>query len=127
MNILVVDDSRACIEFAKHHLIADGHTVVTARDGLEALHYLRSNKSNVSLILLDVEMPNMNGYEVLRSIRADDRLKNLKVILVTAKDEESDKDWGLMMGADAYLCKPYTYEILKQTIEKIMGERGNHK
>lgn len=102
-NILLVDDEKDIVEFLKYNLEQEGFSVFTAYDGEEALTKLY-NKPD--LIILDVLMPKMDGYEVCRHIRDLDEFKNIPVIFLTAKSSEMDEIRGLNLGADDYIQKP---------------------
>lgn len=101
-TILVVDDNKEIVYSISELLKYEGYQVVKAYDGMEALHALEKNK--IDLILLDVMMPKMNGLSALMKMREKSRIP---VIILSAKNEESDKVSGLTLGADDYIEKPY--------------------
>lgn len=102
-KILLVDDEKDIVEFLQYNLNQEGFTVITANDGLEALEKV-SKKPD--LIILDVMMPKMDGYETCRRIRAIDDYKNIPIIFLTAKSSELDEIHGLNLGADDFIQKP---------------------
>jgi len=102
-NILLVDDEKDIVEFLKYNLEQEGFTVTTAFNGEEALNKL-SQKPD--LIILDVMMPKMDGYEVCKHIRDLEEFKNTPVIFLTAKSSEMDEIRGLNLGADDFIQKP---------------------
>lgn len=102
-RILLVDDEPDIIEFLEYNLIREGFEVISARDGVEALRKL-SEKPD--LIILDIMMPNMDGFEVCKKIRSKESLKNVPVIFLTAKSSEVDEITGLELGANDYVKKP---------------------
>lgn len=102
-KILLVDDEKDIVEFLQYNLSQEGFTVITANDGLEALEKV-SKKPD--LIILDVMMPKMDGYETCRRIRAIDDYKNIPIIFLTAKSSELDEIHGLNLGADDFIQKP---------------------
>ena len=102
-HILVVDDDKEIVDSISIFLQNDGYYVIKAYDGMEAMERLNDNE--VHLILLDVMMPKMDGIKALLKIREK---RNIPVILVSAKSEDTDKIIGLNMGADDYITKPYT-------------------
>ncbi len=106
MKLLVVDDSPTHLKLASEPFIAEGYEVITAMDGQEALEKARSE--GPSVIILDVVMPKINGFQVCRQIKKSDDLKDIKVVLLSSKDQESDIYWGRKQGADAYVTKPFT-------------------
>ena len=102
-KILLVDDEKDIVEFLQYNLEREGFQVITAYDGMEAIDML-SHKPD--LIILDVLMPKMDGYEVCKQIRMADDFKNTPVIFLTAKSAEMDEVRGLNLGADDYIAKP---------------------
>ncbi len=115
-KILIADDSLAELEILRQTLQPTGHTLLTVMDGEAAEAKLKSEK--IDLVILDVIMPKKNGFQVCRDIKSDDRLKNIAVIMVTSKDQESDKFWGMKQGADEYLTKPFKPEDLLKAVKK---------
>lgn len=114
-RILVVDDDadiRAVIEVA-----LDEHECVMAEDGIEALDAL--TRGRVDAVVLDVMMPRMDGIDTLRTIRRDEKLKDLPVVMLTAKVGEDDHLRGFRSGADAYLTKPFDPDVLSATVDEL--------
>lgn len=114
-KILIVDDERELIEQIRTRLEYVGHEVTCATDGFQALEMVRSVQPN--LILLDVVMPKMNGYQVCRELKGTVETKSIPIILLTAKAQESDKFWGKETGANDYITKPFEMEDLIQKID----------
>jgi len=102
-KILLVDDEKDIVEFLQYNLIQEGFDVITAYDGEEAL---KKVKEKPDLIVLDVMMPKMDGYEVCRRLRDDKDFENIPVIFLTAKSSEMDEIHGLNLGADDFIQKP---------------------
>src|SRR6056297_2445787 len=115
-KILVVDDEKHIRDLIKFNLDKAGFQVLTAADGKEALKILNNN---VDLIVLDLMLPEIDGLEVCRKMRADDKLKNIPIIMLTAKGEEVDRILGLEMGADDYMTKPFSPRELTARIKAI--------
>ncbi len=115
-KILIADDSLAELEILRQTLQPTGHILLTVMDGEAAEDKLKSEK--IDLVILDVIMPKKNGFQVCRDIKNDDRLKNIPVIMVTSKDQESDKFWGMKQGADEYLTKPFKPQDLLKAVKK---------
>jgi twitching motility two-component system response regulator PilH len=115
-KILIADDSLAELQIFQQTLQSMGHTIMTVMDGEAAEEKLKSEK--IDLIILDVIMPKKNGFQVCRDIKSSERLKNIPVIMVTSKDQESDKFWGMKQGADEYLIKPFQPEDLQKAVKK---------
>jgi two-component system alkaline phosphatase synthesis response regulator PhoP len=102
-KILLVDDEKDIIEFLEYNLVQEGYDVISANDGLKAMEKLADKPD---LIVLDVLMPKMNGYEVCAKIRENETFKNIPVLFLTAKVSEMDEVHGLSIGADDYITKP---------------------
>jgi twitching motility two-component system response regulator PilH len=115
-KILVADDSVAELQIFQQALQSTGHSIVTVLDGEAAEEKIKSEK--IDLVILDVIMPKKNGFQVCRDIKSNDLYKKIPVIMVTSKDQESDKFWGMKQGADEYLTKPFKPEDLRKTVKK---------
>jgi diguanylate cyclase (GGDEF)-like protein len=118
VRILVVDDHPDNVEIINARLSSRGFVIETASNGEEALHVVRENPPH--LILLDVMMPIMDGYEVCRRIKQDDSLPYIPIILVTARDSTQDKVEGLDAGADDYLTKPINFPELEARVRSML-------
>lgn len=103
-KILVVDDSPTDRQFLLETLAKKGYQVVTAESGEDAIAKAKSEQPD--LILMDVVMPGLNGYQATRTITRDDATKHIPVIMCTSKTAETDKIWGMRQGANDYLTKP---------------------
>ena len=115
-RILIVDDERDIVETIQFMLESEGLECLTAYDGEDAL--LKARTENPDLILLDIMLPKINGYQVCRLLKSDEEYKHIPIIMLTAKVQESDKFWGKESGADDYVTKPFEMEKL---IQKIQG------
>ena len=115
-KILIADDSLAELQIFRQALSSTGHTIVTVMDGEAAEEKVRTEK--IDLIVLDVLMPKKNGFQVCREIKNNAQFKNIPVIMVTSKDQASDKFWGMKQGADEYLTKPFKTEDLVKAVKK---------
>lgn len=115
-KILIVDDSPADIRFVTEALKNTGHTIISISDSLQAEEVLSQEKPN--LALLDVVMPQRNGYETLRALRKIPAAAETKFIFVSSKGAETDIKWGLRQGAIDYLIKPYTPVQIVDLINK---------
>jgi CheY-like chemotaxis protein len=105
-KVLVVDDQEVNRELLKVYLSKLGYEVKEASDGLQALEHLE--KDDFDLLICNIMMPNMDGWQVLIEVRSDERIKNIPVIVLTAKDEDADMFKGYDLGANCYLTKPFT-------------------
>lgn len=115
MNILVVDDEKLIVKGLAFSLEQDGNTVDCAFDGQEALEKIRAN--DFDIVLLDLMLPKMNGYEVCEEVR---KFSRVPIIMLTAKSEDGDKIMGLEYGADDYMTKPFNVLELKARIKAVM-------
>ena len=119
-RILVVDDEAIVTEVVERYLIREGYGVVVARDGISALELIA--REPIDLVVLDLMLPRLDGLEVCRRIRADSRVP---IIMLTAKNEESDKILGLGLGADDYLVKPFSPRELVARIQAVLRRAGS--
>ena len=117
-TVLVVEDEADIREVVAFNLKREGYTVRTAADGVAALEACRSGLPD--LVLLDVMLPRMDGLEVLRRLRADAATKKLPILMLSAKDSESDIVLGLGLGADDYLAKPFSPRELVARVQAVM-------
>ena len=120
VKVLVVDDSAMVLEMVSAHLKQNGIEVLEAHDGSDAVEQLKTVTPD--LVVTDVVMPKMNGYELCRWIKNNDSTKDVPVIMCTTKSEEFDKYWGMKQGADAYLTKPYHPPELIKTIKQLLSQ-----
>lgn len=116
-NVLLVDDNS---KYLKDALPFYGYEVQTACDGVQALKELAKKDNKFDLVLLDVMMPNMNGWETLKSIRSNEETKHLPVIMLTAVNEEQKMVSGLKIGADDYIVKPFILPNLLARMEAVL-------
>lgn len=123
-NILLVDDNP---QYLKNALPLYGYNVRTAIDGIQALDILTSENENFDLILLDVMMPNLNGWEVLKAVRKHEKTKFIPVIMITALNEDQTMIAGLKTGADDYISKPFVLPNLLARIEAVLRRSNWNK
>lgn len=109
-KILVVDDERDISRLIKARVESAGYSVITAFDGAEALKAVKEQKPD--LVLLDVMLPKIDGYQVCRLIKFDEKYRSIPVIMLTARAGDSDKEKAMEAGADGYLTKPFQPEEL---------------
>lgn len=115
--ILVVDDESRMRKLLKDFLSAKGYQILEAEDGEKAIEVFEENRNKIKLILLDVMMPKLDGWSVLRKIRQE---SNLPVIMLTARGEEQDELFGFELGVDEYISKPFSPKILVARVEAIL-------
>ncbi|MGG7057500.1 winged helix-turn-helix domain-containing protein [Clostridium tertium] len=117
-KILVVDDEDHIVELIGYNLINSGYNVITANNGVDAVRLAK--EENPNLILLDLMIPGLDGFDVCKSIRGDANTKEISIIMLTAKGEELDKILGLELGADDYITKPFSIRELLARIKAIL-------
>ncbi len=117
-KILTVDDEEHILELLKYNLQSNGYIVVQSEYGEKALNILET--TNIDAVILDLMLPDIDGIEVLRRIRMNEKLKKLPVIMLTAKNEEFDTVLGLEMGADDYLGKPFSMRELLARLKSVL-------
>ena len=118
ITVLVVDDESRMRKLIKDFLIQKNYNILEAEDGERALSVYQENKEKISLILLDVMMPKLDGWSVLRQIRQEN--KNLPIVMLTARAEENDELFGFELGVDEYITKPFSPKILVARVEAIL-------
>lgn len=118
-KILVADDSKTELAFLVDILKGTGHEIVSVVDGTQAEQKAMSEPFD--LIILDVIMPNKNGFQVCRSLKRAQETKDIPIILTTSKSGESDKFWGKKQGADEYIVKPYEPVDILLAVKKYVG------
>jgi CheY-like chemotaxis protein len=119
--VLVADDDRDILQLVSFRLERADYEVVQAKDGEEALRLVKELRPD--LAVLDVMMPKLNGYEVIREIRRDEETKAMPVILLTARVQEADVARGFEAGADDYLKKPFSPQELRARVQAILDRR----
>lgn len=117
-TILVVDDSPTEQKIVAAALSRQGYRVITAADGEEAI--VKAAQEQPSVVVLDVVMPKKNGFQVCRQLKSTAETRDIKVLLLTSKSQESDRFWGLKQGADGYLTKPFSDTDLLANITKLI-------
>ena len=120
--VLCADDDEDILSLVSLRLQRAGFEVITATDGEAAVALARDR--HPALAVLDVMMPKRTGYEVLEELRADEELRAIKVILLSARVQEGDVARGMQAGADAYLAKPFKAQELVSTVEKLLREES---
>jgi two-component system chemotaxis response regulator CheY len=116
---LVVDDSKTIRIIIRRILIELGYEVLEAANGIQALEVIEPVKATINLVLADWNMPEMNGFELLKRLRQDAELASLKIIMVTTETELSQMASALEAGANEYVMKPFTKDILKEKLELV--------
>lgn len=117
-TVLLVEDSTTTRKMISELLIKQGLKVEIATDGVEALEILPTISPDI--VILDIVMPKMNGYEVCRNIKSNPKTKNVPVLICSSKGEDFDRYWGMKQGADAYIAKPFQPKELIATIKQLL-------
>lgn len=117
-RILIVDDSPTELHVLKGILEKNGHQVVTAASGEEGIE--KANQEKPDLILMDVVMPGLNGFQATRSLSKDPETGHIPIIIVSTKDQETDRVWGLRQGAKDYITKPVEEAVLVEKLNALL-------
>ena len=123
MKILVVDDETPILELIKYNLQKEGFSVITAENGSKALEYARLDKPD--LILLDLMLPDMSGFDICRILHNDKNTSNIPIIMATARTDDEDIVSGLDLGADDYITKPFSPKVLMARVRSVL--RRSHE
>ena len=118
-KILIVDDSPSQLLGIQRIVEKLGHESITAEDGAAGVEVAKRELPD--MVLMDVVMPNLNGFQATRTLSREATTKHIPVILVTTKDQDTDRMWGLRQGAKAYLTKPFSEDELAEVIERIFN------
>lgn len=124
-RILIADDSPTIRDILKFGLESEGYEVVTAFDGVDAIE--QAYKYAPDIILLDIMMPRMNGYQTCRLLKSDIQTSDIPVVMLTAQDQPKDKFWGLQTGADEYIIKDFDSDEIFESIVKLLKKKKDKK
>lgn len=119
-KIMVVDDEPYIARVIKFKLEQEGYNVISANDGQTGLQRIREEKPD--LVLLDVMMPGLSGYDVCQQLKQDPALAGIPVVILTAKGQERDREQGLNLGASDYITKPFSPNRLLELVKNMIGE-----
>ena len=117
-HVLIADDEPNIVVSLEFLMKREGHAVSVARDGPSALEAIRRERP--ALVLLDVMMPGLSGFEVCQAVRGDESLAGVKIVLLTAKGRDTDLAKGTALGADAYITKPFSTRELAQRVRDLL-------
>lgn len=117
-KILVVDDSLTELHVITGYLQSAGHQTITAENGEDGLNVARSELPD--LVLMDVVMPGLNGFQATRKMMRDPLTKEIPVVMITTKDQDTDREWGMRQGARAYLVKPVSSSQLLGVVDGLL-------
>ncbi len=125
-TILVVDDSPTVVKFVSFSLKNSGYTVLTACDGMDAIEKISSVKEDISLIITDLNMPNLDGYSLIHTLRQSDRYASTPIIILSSEEGDDDRDRGMEVGASSYLVKPFKSSLLLTEVSKYLKRKTDH-
>jgi DNA-binding response OmpR family regulator len=117
-RVIIIEDERDIVELVRYNFRKEGFEVESFSCGRDGLEYLRRNPAD--LVLLDILLPDEDGFEICKRLRADERLKSVPVIFLTAKSEEMDRVLGLEIGADDYVVKPFSPRELVARVKAVL-------
>lgn len=118
-RVLIVDDSPTETHKLATILVRHGHTVIEAKTGEEGI--VAAKRELPDLVLMDIVMPGINGFQATRQLSNDPLTRHIPIVIVTTKDQETDRLWGKRQGAKGYLTKPVQEKLLLQTIAEVLG------
>ena len=118
-KVLIADDEPNIVISLEYLMRREGYEVKVARDGEEALTLIRNDRPD--LVLLDAMMPGKTGFEVCQQVRAEERLNQVRILMLTAKGRETDITKGKALGADAYIVKPFSTRELAEQVRQLLG------
>lgn len=121
-KILLVEDEADLVELVKNRLHTNNYEVTIAQDGQEALDIIE--KDNFDLIILDIMLPKINGFEVCKSLKENPAHKNIPVIMFTARADQESQDKSFDLGADAYIIKPFEPTVLLYKIKNLLEKKS---
>ena len=121
-RILIVDDSPSQLMGIQRIVEKLGHQTLTAEDGAAGVEVAKAELPD--LILMDVVMPNLNGFQATRTLSRESTTRDIPVVLVTTKDQDTDRMWGMRQGARAYLTKPFSESDLSDVIGRLLGDEA---
>ena len=121
-RILIVDDSPSQLLGIQRIVEKLGHQILTATDGAAGVETAKAELPD--LVLMDVVMPNLNGFQATRTLARDEATRHIPVILVTTKDQDTDRMWGMRQGAKAYIPKPFSEDELSEVLERVFAGQG---
>jgi two-component system alkaline phosphatase synthesis response regulator PhoP len=119
-KILLVDDEPNVVKSLAFVLRKEGYDVSSAANGEDAMTMIQESKPN--LMFLDVMMPKKNGYEVCQEIKSNSSLRDIHIIMLTAKGQETDKEMGLNAGADEFMTKPFSPMVVVDKVKELLGK-----
>lgn len=121
-TILVVDDSATVVKFVSFSLKNGGYQVVTASDGMDALEKMSTLKQPIDLVITDLNMPNLDGYGLIETLRGSVDHRTTPVIILSSEEGDDDRERGIQVGANSYLVKPFKANVLLKEVGKYIAK-----
>lgn len=118
---LVVDDSPTLVKFVSFSLKTAGFDIISASDGMDAIEKIARSGSAVDIVITDLNMPNVDGYELIATLRQNRKFDSVPIVILSSEDGEADKAKGLAAGANAYLIKPFQAQQLLKEVERLLA------
>lgn len=125
-TILVVDDSATIVKFVSFSLRNSGFEVLTAADGMDAVEKMSHLEHVVDLVITDLNMPNLDGFGLIKTLRESEKHRTTPIIILTSEDGEDDRERGIAVGANSYLVKPFKSSVLLYEISKYLNFQKIH-
>jgi len=119
-TVLIVDDEEYIVTSLEYVMKSAGYEVVVAYDGEQAIEKIKATAPD--LLILDVMMPKLDGFEVCEKIRANPLWESIRIIMLTAKGRDSERDKGISLGADAYMTKPFSTRDILERVTELLGD-----
>ena len=119
-TILVVDDSPTVVKFVSFSLKNKGYRVITASDGMEAIEKISSMPEDIELVITDLNMPNLDGYSLISTLRQSENHRQTPIIILTSEEGTDDRERGMEVGASSYLVKPFKSSVLLEEVSKLL-------
>ena len=119
-TILVVDDSPTVVKFVSFSLQSSGFKVLTACDGMDAIEKMSTMEDDICLIITDLNMPNLDGYSLIDTLRNSEKHSETPIIILSSEDGDDDRDRGMSVGASSYLVKPFKSSVLLDEVSKYL-------
>jgi two-component system chemotaxis response regulator CheY len=122
LKILVVDDSPTVVKFVSFSLKKKGYEIVSACDGMDAIEKVSSMTDQVSLVITDLNMPNLDGYGLIEALRQNPQHVDTPIIILSSEDGEDDRERGIEVGASSYLVKPFKASVLLAEVSQHLNQ-----
>ena len=121
LKILVVDDSPTVVKFVSFSLKKSGYEIVTAFDGMDAIEKISNLTDDISLVITDLNMPNLDGYGLIEALRRNPEHVNTPIIILSSEGGEDDRERGIEVGASSYLVKPFKASVLLNEVSQYLN------